>query len=103
MISFILSAYIVCAMAIICYVFNLLPPYLLNDYDRNFVKRAAYPHDLITFYEACADGMLAFSDTQVLQGNAILISAFANVGEMTVYDWTIIVFLAWCVLSWKAS
>ena len=50
---------------------------------------------LDTFFQALAEGVLAFSDTQVIQGIAILVAAFVNITELTVYDWQIVVYLAW--------
>lgn len=40
---------------------------------------------------------MAFSDSQILQGVAVLVAGFANVGSLTVYHWQLIVYMAWYV------
>ena len=95
-ISFIVSAYVTLACAIFCYTFNLLPKHVLNTYDTKFAKRSENPHPVArAFFDTLAKGVLAASDTQILQGIAILVSAFINYESLTVFDWQIIVYLAW--------
>ena len=84
--------------AVFCYFANLLPPNLLNDYDSGFLNRQIHDrkdYEWNRWFRALADGMLAFVDMQVLQGIAILLAAFINVGSLSVYDWQIVVYLSW--------
>ena len=91
--SFILSAYICLVIAIVCYVHGMLPDALLSDYDREFIhlRSRAKGH----WFKAFTSGMMGFSDSQILQGIAILIAGFANVRTLTVYHWQLVVYMAW--------
>lgn len=93
-ISFIISAYVCLFVAVFCYIVGLLPNNLLNDYDRLFCQAKSKP-SLHRWFRALAEGVLTFSDSQVLQGVAILTAGFANMNVLTVYDWQILVYLAW--------
>ena len=75
------------------YAFGLLPDTLLNDYDRLFMRRSVAKSK--RFYQGLEKGILAFADTQLLQGIAILIAGFTSVDELTVYHWQIVIYLAW--------
>ncbi|KAI9726498.1 MAG: hypothetical protein M1828_001320 [Chrysothrix sp. TS-e1954] len=98
-ISFVLSAYVVLCAAIFCWIFNLLPINVLSAYDTQFCKRKVFHGERQKAYDAffrtLAVGVLAFSDTQILQGIAILVAAFVNVKTLSVFDWQIVCYLGW--------
>ena len=91
--SFTLSAYICLFVILLAYWFGVLPEASLNDYDRLLIRRPAARSKHL--FDAATEGVLTFADSQLLQGIAILVAAFAILDKLTVYHWQIIVYLAW--------
>lgn len=96
-ISTLTSAHIVYTITLVFYVFGFLPAGLLNVYDRQFMKVPMSPLK-IGFFRALANTVLPLSDTQILQGIAVLVAAFINIGSMSVYDWQMVIYLAWSAM-----
>ena len=46
-------------------------------------------------FEAQRGGVMAFSDSQILQGIAILIAGFTKIRGLTVYHWQFVCYMAW--------
>ncbi|KAL9056655.1 MAG: hypothetical protein Q9162_002826 [Coniocarpon cinnabarinum] len=90
--SFVVSAYMSLAVALFCYP-RLLPASLLNDYDRLFMRTRAEGQE--RWFKALREGILVFSDSQIIQGIGILVAGFANVKTLTVYHWQLVVYMAW--------
>lgn len=91
--SFIISAHLCLPPVVVCYLRSLLPNALLNDYDRQFVRLHSRAQE--HWFEALSKGILNFSDSQTLQGTAILTAAFVNIKTLAVYHWQIVIYMAW--------
>ena len=87
-----ITAWLTWAAAVVCYP-RLLPAALLNDYDRLFIR--ARPAISTKWFRALSEGVMGYSDAQIVQGIAVLVAGFANMGTLTVYHWQLIVYMAW--------
>ena len=88
-----MTAYFTLLMALLGYVFGLIPKEMINAADRHFyrVKSSQSPE----WHKAMEKGVCAFSDQQIITGIAILIAGFSQLHSIDVYHWQLLVYLGW--------
>ena len=75
------------------YAFGFIPENLLTNFDRYFVH--ARPTRSDEWTKTFQKTVKRFGDQQIITGIAILGAGFANYAQLSVYDWHVVVYLAW--------
>jgi len=92
-VSFLASAWIAVFLTIGAYAFGFIPEDLLTNFDRYFVH--ARPTKSDEWTKTFQGAVKRFGDQQIVTGIAILGAGFTNFRRLSVFQWHLLVYLAW--------